>query len=132
MLNSVVLVGRLTKEPEVYEGKEGLKMVTFSLAFSEGKDETGFIDCKCFNSTAEVAEKWLSKGDKVAVDGRISQRKFQRKDGSNGSVVEIIVSNLEYIDVLKTNNVEEPNVEDIAPEPVAEEKPVAKTTRRSR
>lgn len=126
MLNNVVLVGRLTKEPEVYEGKEGIKMVSFALAFSEGKEDTGFIDCKCFSNTAELVEKWLSKGDKVAIDGRLSQRKFQRKDGSNGSVIEVIVGGLEFIDVLKTNNIEE------APEPVAEEKPVAKPTRRSR
>lgn len=144
MLNNLTLVGRLTREPEFYQkDKDATPVVNYSLAFNQGfkadgSEDTGFIDAKSFGKLAETINKWLSKGDKVAVSGRIAQRKFQRKDGSNASVIELIVDGVEFIDVLKAGNedVEEPNVEELPFEPKEEvklpEKPVAKPTRRSR
>lgn len=142
MLNTITLVGRLTREPEWFKKNEETKaVVNFSLAFSQGMvngaEDSGFIDCKAFGTLADTIYKWLSKGDKVAVAGRIHHRKFERKDGSKGSVIEIIADSLEFIDVLKVGNEEvEVNTEELpfepAPEVKAPEKPVAKPSRRSR
>ncbi len=142
MLNSIALVGRLTREPEEFKGA-----TRFSLAFNQGKnsdgsDNTGFIDVVTFDKLATSCGEWLSKGDKVAISGRINHKKFARKDGTTGSTIEILASSVEFIDVLKTaeENVEEPNEEELPFEPdpevkVApkqESKPVAKPTRTRR
>lgn len=137
MLNNVCLVGRLTKDVEFVRGKE-VSISNFSLAYSQGKnadgsDNTGFVECKAFGKLGETVNEWLSKGDKIAIGGRLSFRKFQRKDGTNGSITEIIVDSLEFIDVLKSQAEEEEELPfDKAEEVKAPEKPVAKTTRRSR
>ena len=140
MLNNLALVGRLTREPELYTGKNDGKVVNFSLAFTQGvnadgSDNTGFIDCKAFNKLADSIHEWLSKGDKVAVAGRIIEEKFTKRDGSKGSKHLIIVDSLEFIDVLKSQTEETPEEELPFEEPtpkVEEPKPVAKPTRRSR
>ena len=142
MLNTITLVGRLTREPEWFKKNEETNAVAnFALAFSQGlvngEEDTGFIDCKAFGKLANTIHEWLSKGDKVAISGRIHHRKFQRKDGSNGSVMEILVDNLEFIDVLKVGNEEEEvNTEELPFEPAEEVKPgektVAKPTRTRR
>ena len=151
MLNVIALVGRLTREPEQYLGAKDNSVTKFSLAFNQGKnpdgsDNTGFIDVTCFDKLAETCGEWLSKGDKIAITGRINQRKFQRKDGTNGSTIEILASNVEFIDILKQSDeeVEEPNEEELPFEPDPEvkvpekksapqnAKPVAKPTRTRR
>lgn len=139
MLNNISLVGRLTREPELYNGKNDSKVSNFSLAFAQGvnadgSDNTGFIDCKAFNKIAETIQEWLVKGDKVAISGRITEEKFTRKDGSKGSKHLIIVDSLEFIDVLKSKTEETPEEE--LPfekeEPKPEPKPVAKPQRNRR
>lgn len=118
MLNSINLIGRLTKDVEVIKGKE-VSIGNFYVAFDQGKeDDTGFIKCKVFSPLTEVCEEWLRKGDKVAISGRVHQQKFQRKDGTNGSEIEILVNSLEFM---------------TSPAEVEEEtKPVAKPVKRSR
>ena len=158
MLNSIALVGRLTREPEAFTNGKGDTIVNFTLAFSnglnpDGSENTGFIDCKTFKNVATTCAEWLSKGDKVAVTGRISYRKFTKKDGTNGVAYQILVNDVEFIDILKTTENEAPEVDvnelpfDPAPEikeaPVKQEapkqeaapvnqKPVAKVTRHRR
>lgn len=135
MLNTIAIVGRLTREPELYTGKDEFRVVNFSLAFNQGtnpdgSENTGFIDCKSYSKLADSLAEWLSKGDKVAITGRLVEEKFLRKDGSKGSKHCIVVDGVEFIDILKNAaDPEEPNVEEV---PVEEPKPVAKTTRRSR
>lgn len=146
MLNSIVLVGRLTKDPEVVSTQQGGQVTTFSLAFkqgvnADGSEDTGFVNCKAFSTLSSICAEWLSKGDKIAVEGRIQLRKFVRKDGSNGLDPTILVNNLEFIDVLKSGNTEEQENQeaqeipfDPAPEVKVKEiaKPVAKPTRNRR
>ena len=119
MLNTVALMGRLVADPKTFSGDENKKsLATFTLAVNLG-DEAHFFDCKVFGQENTV--NYLQQGDKIAISGRLAQEKFTRKDGSNGSSVVIIVNNIEFADVVGTD--EEPE-----PEPV-EEKPVAKTRR---
>ena len=71
-MNNVSLTGRLTREPELrYGGQDNSTAITrFTLAVDDGKD-TDFINIKCFGRTAEWAQKWLSKGSRVEVTGKI-------------------------------------------------------------
>lgn len=118
MLNVICLVGRLTDNVEIYKSKDST-IGTFYLAFDQGKeDEAGFIKCKCFNQTAEACANFLTKGDKIGVTGRILHRKFERKDGSKGSEIEIILNSVEFVELTLQDE--------------QEEKPVAKPTRKSR
>lgn len=133
MLNVVTLVGRLTREVQYFAGKEEKKSVAvFSIAFSQGIEETGFIDCKAFGKSADLINEWLVKGDKIGLSGSLHQRKFERKDGSKSSTIEIHVESIEFLDLLK--QAEDPEYPDVkgVPEDIPEEKPVAKPTRRSR
>ena len=133
MLNVVTLVGRLAREVQYFAGKEEKKSVAvFSLAFSQGIEETGFIDCKAFGKSADLINEWLVKGDKIGLSGSLHQRKFERKDGSKSSTIEIHVDSIEFLDVLKqAKEPEEADVEDV-PEELPEEKPVEKLPRRRR
>lgn len=116
MLNSIVLVGRLTKEPESFK-KEDSNMVSFDLAVDNvGKDAgTTFITCKCFQSTADNVAKYLHKGAKVGVQGRIQQRNYVAKDGSKRSTYEVVCDRVAFLDN-KQEEPKEPSVEDVPTE----------------
>lgn len=125
MLNQIALVGRLTRDPETLQTNSGSLVTKFALAFNQGKkddgtEDTGFIEVTTFEKTAEVCSEWLSKGDKLAVTGRIYQKRFVRKDGSKGSNIELLASGVEFIDIIKQGEDEE--VEE-ASEVVTEELP---------
>ena len=114
MLNLIILVGRLTKTPQLFvNAKEGTAdVVNFDIAVDNlGKDAgTTFLSCKAFGKVAQNVNKYCDKGSKIAVSGRIQQRNFIRKDGSKGSAYEVICESVEFLD---------PKAEDPAePEPI--------------
>ena len=118
MLNNIVLVGRLTKDPEIRELDNGIKIVSFSLAFSQGKENTEFVDCVVREHLHPAVEENLVKGDKIAISGQFSNRKFQDKNGATRSQARIFVDNIEFVDILKFS--EEKEEEKPAPTPVPE------------
>lgn len=77
-MNNVSLAGRLTREPELrYGGQDNSTAITrFTLAVDDGKD-TDFINIKCFGRTAEWAQKWLSKGSRAEVTGKIKTGSYE-------------------------------------------------------
>lgn len=99
MLNNTTLVGRLTKDPIIRNPvtDTGKPIANITVAFDTNVEETSFIDAVLFGKQAEVAGKNLHKGDKVGIAGRLHQRKYQRKDGSTGSVIEILVNDIEFL-----------------------------------
>ena len=99
MLNVVILMGRLTKEPTIYE-KEESAVVSFDLAVDNiGKDAgTTFITCKAFDKVAQNVNKFCGKGSKVAIRGVLQQRNFLRKDGTKGNTYEILCESVEFLD----------------------------------
>ena len=106
MLNQVVLLGRLTKEPV----SRGENVVGFSIAFDnvmkdkDGNRGTSFIDCTAFKTTAEIVSKYAHKGDKVAIVGSLNQRRWTSKDGKDGkdgSAIEVIVDSIELLEPKK-------------------------------
>ena len=104
MLNRIVLTGRLTRDPELRRTLNETAVASFTLAVDDGfKDVNGnptttFIDVTVFDKQADNVAKFCRKGRLVGVDGRIHQRTFERKDGSKGSVIEIIASNVTFLE----------------------------------
>ncbi len=91
MLNQLVLTGNLGNSPEIFFGSEGDPVTSFSLAFKSGREKTGWIKCVCFNKNAEVAEKYLHSGARIAVVGYLNQSKWKTNEGENRSSFEMIV-----------------------------------------
>ena len=104
MLNSIILMGRLTKDPELRKTNSDISVANFDLAVdnsfldADGERGTTFISVRCFRDTADNVCKHLRKGSKVAITGSLYQRNFIRKDGSKGSVHEINADSVEFLD----------------------------------
>ena len=97
MINQLVLTGNLGNDPEIFFGSEGDPVTSFSLAFKSGREKTSWIKCVCFNKNAEIAEKYLHSGARIAIVGRLNQSKWQTDQGEKRSSFEMIVNNIEFI-----------------------------------
>ena len=119
MVNRVVLVGRLTKDPELRKTNSDVSFATFTIAVDnrvreqDGTRGTIFIDCRVFRDQAENMVKFTRKGSMVAVDGSLNQRNFERRDGTKGKAIEIIVDSVTFLEPKKETPVEEPKFDDI-------------------
>jgi len=111
MINKVILIGRLTKDPELRKSNSDVSFASFDLAVdnavkeSDGTRGTCFITCKVFGVTAENLVKYCRKGSKVAIDGSLNQRRYEAKDGSNRTVIEVIVDSVDFLEPKKEANV---------------------------
>ena len=119
MVNRVVLVGRLTKDAELRKTASDISFATFTLAVdnrvkeADGTRGTIFIDCRVFRDQADSLVKNTRKGSKIAVDGSLNQRNFERRDGTKGKAIEIIVDSVTFLEPKKETPVEEPKFDDI-------------------
>lgn len=106
-MNIVTLIGRVTKDIEVKQTKSGKAVISFALAVDKGiRNEDGtrdadFIDCVAFEKRAEAIARYVGKGDRLGINGRISTRTYQRNDGSNAKAVEILVEGFEFLEPKK-------------------------------
>ncbi len=104
MINSVVLIGRLTRDPELRTTTSGKSVCDFSIAVqktrkpTDGSPDADFFRVNCWEKTAEFVSNYLHKGRLVAVEGRLQSRKYVASDGSNREVVEIVASNVQGLD----------------------------------
>lgn len=97
-MNNVVLIGRLTKDPEVRFTESGMAIANFTLAVNRmAKDEADFIRIVAFNKTAELAERFLNKGKQVAIQGRIQTGSYKNKEGQTVFTTDIIADRIEFI-----------------------------------
>ena len=121
MVNRVVLVGRLVKDPELRKTNSDISVATFTIAVDNAvKEQDGtrgslFLDCRVYRDQADNVAKFTRKGSKVAVDGSLNQRNFVRQDGSKGKVIEVYVDSVTFLEPKKDspNVVEEPKFDDI-------------------
>jgi single-strand DNA-binding protein len=102
VLNRVVLIGRLTRQPELRITPNSVSVTTVTLAVDRRPSQTGqkeadFIDVVLFGRNAEVACKYLDKGRLVAVEGRLQTRTFETKEGQRRKVVEVIADNIQFL-----------------------------------
>lgn len=103
MLNKVILIGRLTKDPELRYTPSGVAVATFILAVDrpftnqQGERDTDFIPIKVWRKQAENCAKYIGKGSLVAVDGRIEVRSFEQ-DGQRRWITEVVADNVRFLD----------------------------------
>jgi single-strand DNA-binding protein len=104
MINRVVLVGRLTRDPELRKTTGGNSVCSFTVAIDnrmknpDGTKSTSFIPCTAFGQGGETVSKYARKGLLVGVEGRLNQRSFVRQDGSKGSVIEVICDSVQFLE----------------------------------
>lgn len=107
-MNSVQLLGRLTRDPDVRYTDGGSTIARFSLAVDrrfkqEGGETADFINCIAFGKTAEFIEKYFAKGLKIALNGRIQTGSYTNKDGVKVYTTDVVVENVEFAES-KNNN----------------------------
>lgn len=105
MLNHIVLMGRLTRDPELRRTASGVSVVSFSIAVDRdftsketGEKETDFIDIVAWRSTAEFVSKYFSKGRMAVVSGRLQIRVWTDKDGNKRRSAEVVADNIYFGD----------------------------------
>jgi single-strand DNA-binding protein len=104
MLNRIILIGRLTRDPELRYTPQGVPVASFSLAVDrpfanqQGQREADFIDCVAWRKLGETVGNHLSKGRLVAVEGRLQIRSYDAQDGSKRKVSEVICDNVRFLD----------------------------------
>lgn len=95
-MNKVILSGRLTRDPDVRYTQGGTVVGTYTMAVDRRTKETDFLPCKVFGKAAEFCEKYLKKGMKISVVGRIETSSYTNKDGHKVNKTEIIVDEQEF------------------------------------
>ena len=103
MLNRVVIVGRLVRDPELRKTASDRSVVAFTVALdnrttNNGEKSTSYIPCTAWNSTAESIAKFMKKGSLVGVDGHLNQRSYTANDGRKVSVVEVIADSVQFLE----------------------------------
>lgn len=104
MLNNVVLIGRLTKDPELRYTPSGIATTTFTLAVdrgfsnSQGEREADFIPIVVWRQLAETVANYLRKGRLTAIEGRIQVRSYDGKDGKKVYVTEVVADNVRFLE----------------------------------
>ena len=102
-MNKVILIGNLTRDPELSETPNGVAVCRFSIAVSrdysssDGTRETDFFNITVWRGRAEVCGKYLRKGNKVAVVGSLQNRSYEDKDGIKRNVTDIVASVVEFL-----------------------------------
>ncbi|MCB2572608.1 single-stranded DNA-binding protein, partial [Listeria monocytogenes] len=111
MMNRVVLVGRLTKDPDLRYTPAGAAVATFTLAVNrpftnqQGEREADFINCVVWRKPAENVANFLKKGSMAGVDGRVQTRNYEGNDGKRVYVTEIVAESVQFLEP-KQNAVE--------------------------
>lgn len=112
-MNKAIIIGRLTKDPELRSTPTGRNVCQFSVAVNRtytnqnGEREADFINCVVWDKQAENLSKYQKKGNQIAVEGRIQTRNYDDKDGKKVYVTEILATNISFLDskaASSTNN----------------------------
>ena len=104
MINRVVLVGRLTKDPELRYTPSGVPMARFTIAVNRtfssqsGEREADFIGCIAWRKQAETIAKFFDKGNLIAIEGRIQVGSYDDKDGNKRYTTDVLLENFEFVE----------------------------------
>ncbi len=103
MLNHIVIMGRLTRDPELRRTTSGIAVASFTLAVDRdfgskdgGERETDFIDCVAWRQTGEFVSKWFAKGRMAVVSGRLQIRNWTDKEGNKRRTAEVVADNVYF------------------------------------
>ena len=121
MANKVLLTGRLTKDPDVrYTGAEGMAVARYTLAVDrpkkDGKTQADFIGCVAFGKLGEFAEKYLRKGVKILIEGRIQTGSYETSEGKKVYTQDVVVERHEFCESRKAGAQEDSTNTDDIPE----------------
>ncbi|HYM92232.1 MAG TPA: single-stranded DNA-binding protein [bacterium] len=104
MYNRIILIGRLTRDPELRYVPSGAPVASFTLAVDrpfkdqQGNRETDFIDIVAWRKLAEQVSQYMSKGRMVAVEGRLQIRSYETQDGQKRKVAEVVADGIRFLD----------------------------------
>jgi single-strand DNA-binding protein len=110
MLNTITIMGRLTKDPELRRTGSGVAVASFNVAVDRdftkdgSEKETDFIDCVAWRQTGEFVSKHFSRGRMIVVSGRLQIRSWTDKDGGKRRTAEIVADNVYFGDSKKDSN----------------------------
>lgn len=125
MLNKIVLMGRLTRDPELRRTGNGTAVTSFTLAVDrdfksqDGQKETDFIDVVAWRQTGEFAATYLTKGRMAIVSGRLQIRDWKDKDGNKRKAAEVVADNVYFADTKKDTAGQTPFSEVVPVPPVS-------------
>ena len=109
-MNKAILIGRLTRDPELRTTPTGRNVCQFSIAVNRtytsasGEREADFINCVVWDKQAENLARYQKKGNQIAVDGRIQTRNYDDNNGKKVYVTEVLVNNISFLDAKGTGN----------------------------
>ena len=109
-MNKVILIGRLTKDPELRYSGNNTPVASFSIAVNrtfsnqQGEREADFINIVVWNKQAETVKNYLTKGSQVAIEGRIQTRSYDDQNGQKRYVTEVVANNVEFVGSKKSSN----------------------------
>lgn len=110
-INRVVLLGNMTRDPELRRTGNGKAVTNFTLALNRyNNDEADFVDCVCWERIAENTAQYCSKGSKVAIEGSIQTGSYVDKDGHNRKTVNVLCNRIEFINTNNSNNNLQPQI----------------------
>lgn len=104
MINNVVLVGRLTRDPELRTTNSGTSVCSFTVAVDnrqknpDGTKSASFIPCTAFQQSADNMSKFLKKGSLVGIVGRLNQRSYLNKDNVKVTVIEVLCDSVQFLE----------------------------------
>lgn len=103
--NRIILIGRLSRDPQLRYTPAGTAVVSFSLANNrtysvsgEKKEQVSYFDCIAWAKLGEIITEYCKKGQRIAVEGRLQQRHWDDQDGKKHSKVEIVVENFQFLE----------------------------------
>lgn len=129
MYNRVILIGRLTRDPELRYVPSGAPVASFTLAVDrpfrdqQGNRETDFIDVVAWRKLAEQVSQYVTKGRLVAVEGRLQIRSYETQDGQKRKVAEVVADGIRFLDRARTGGTESQTVDEPVPESPDEDVP---------
>lgn len=99
-MNRVILIGNLTKDPELRYAPSGAAVCTFTIAINKkvnGENQADFINIVAFQKTADLAATYLKKGRQAAIEGRLQTRSYDNKEGKKVYVTEVVAENVQFL-----------------------------------
>lgn len=110
-INRVVLLGNMTRDPELRRTGNGKAVTNFTLALNRyNSDDADFVDCVCWERIAENTAQYCHKGSKVAVEGNIQTGSYVDKDGHNRKTVNVLCNRVEFINTNNSSNNLQPQI----------------------
>lgn len=110
MINTAVLTGRLTRDPELRVSQNDVQVCNFTLAVNRsfkdrnGENQADFINCVAFRKQAELIKQYVSKGDLFGIEGRQQSRSYENKEGQRVYVTETVVENITFLESNKNKS----------------------------